>query len=619
MGRGTRPAVPELGERSSLSHHRRRENRWCQSSVKLGGADSFCNVQNMHKKKATNKARYLYIYALGVCVMCGRQTFQWHIGFGQFDAYLYGLAVLVYVVAFTMLTFSFVELISIVPFSGGCYGYSRCALGPAMGYMAGMFETAKYILYATFNVRRLGDIFQEIYGFEEKYEIMIWLAFLVAFNLVHHFQTRMLWWTVALVGVAIFVTQVMFIMGSTSAGTMTNLTTSHWDENPADFVKALPYATYMLSALDAVRTCVDNQGGDIVPRALLHVLAWSTVAGLASIVAQAAYIRDDKSLINEHYAYSVGMRMALNLSAGDKFVTLFALPGSLGCCLGFLYCAARQVRSMASSGLLPSFLAMEQGQKVRDSSQPVAQATSVVPGDGTEGREGSTQRGGGKQDFSHGSKPTMAVFASSVLCFSLLLVGHFLITDYWDIYTQMGQLLNSSMYQFLMISYVVFSTRFSNMERGIRSPFGIPGAVLAMAFFMLLFVVRLYYNPKTNTGYGITLVVFTVSIFIYYVVVVQHRQFFSKEEQEKFMKAYVVNANKTRKRGKSGSNSRQSGKSTSVLGMLAGAVMFFQPNASRGVSNRSGSRGSSMSGQIKASTSGNNLNVTRNNNAVVPA
>eukprot|EP00975_Prorocentrum_lima_P051632 10812391-Prorocentrum_lima.AAC.1 len=76
-------------------------------------------------------------------------------------------------------------------------------------------------------------------------------------------------------------------------------------------------------------------------------------------------------------------------------------------------------------------------------------------------------------------------------------------------------------------------------------------------------------------------------------------------------------ANKTRKRGKSGSNSRQSGKSTSVLGILAGAAMLFQPNASRGVSNRSGSRGSSMSGQIKASTSGN-VNVGRNN-TVVPA
>lgn len=77
-------------------------------------------------------------------------------------------------------------------------------------------------------------------------------------------------------------------------------------------------------------------------------------------------------------------------------------------------------------------------------------------------------------------------------------------------------------------------------------------------------------------------------------------------------------ANKTRKRGKSGSNSRQSSKSTSVLGMLAGAVMFLQPNASRGVSNRSGSHGSSISGQIKASTSGN-VNVVRGNNAVVPA
>eukprot|EP00975_Prorocentrum_lima_P029149 6121266-Prorocentrum_lima.AAC.1 len=69
----------------------------------------------------------------------------------------------------------------------------------------------------------------------------------------------------------------------------------------------------------------------------------------------------------------------------------------------------------------------------------------------------------------------------------------------------MGQLLNALMYQPLMVSYIVFYTRFSNMERGIKSPFGIPGAIFVMAFFMMLFIIRLVDNPDTNTAFGVTL------------------------------------------------------------------------------------------------------------------
>eukprot|EP00981_Chlorochromonas_danica_P008492 scaffold2205_cov183-Ochromonas_danica.AAC.17 len=320
----------------------------------------------MKQKKASSQSVLFFIYTLG---------------YGEFGFELYLVVVVVYAMAFIALTYSFAELISIVPFSGGCYGYSRCAMGPMMGYVAGMFEAAKYILYATFNINRLGDIFLQAYGFDEKYQIIVWLAFLIVFNLVHYFQTKMLWWTIALVGIAIFVIQVIFIFGATSEGSVTNIQASRWDSDPDAFLKSLPYAVYMLSALDAVRTCVDDQGSDVVPKALLHIMAWSIVAAFASIVAQSAYNYDDHNLVKEDYAYNVGLRMVFSMSSNNKFVTLFSLPGGLGCSLAFLYCAARQVRSMASSGLLPPFLAMGQGERVKDiSQQPIAQATSVVPG-----------------------------------------------------------------------------------------------------------------------------------------------------------------------------------------------------------------------------------------------
>eukprot|EP00981_Chlorochromonas_danica_P002407 scaffold462_cov398-Ochromonas_danica.AAC.1 len=466
-----------------------------------------------------------------------------------------------------------------------------------MGYVAGMFETAKYILYATFNINRLSHIFFVVYGYDEKYNILIWLAFVVAFNLVHHFNTKMLWWTIGLLGSSIILIQAIFIFGATSEGSVRNIQGSRWNSKPDEFLDAFPYAVYALSALDAVRTCVDEQGGDVVPRALLHVLAWAAIAIFSMIVAQSAYNFDDSALSKEEYAYNIGLRKVFSLSEDNQLVTLFALPSSLGCCIAFLYCASRQVRSMASSGLLPPILARGQGQKVKDSSQPVSRATGVVPGDTS---EEAAKNMGGKDDgdISHASKPTIAVLACSLLCFTLLLVGFYTIKNYNDMYTQMGQLLNALMYQPLMVSYIVFYTRFSNMERGIKSPFGIPGAIFVMAFFMMLFIIRLVDNPDTNTAFGVTLVIFTVCVVAYYILVVQKRQFFSKEEQEKFMKAYVVNANKTRKKGKSASNTRQSSKSSKLFALFYGAFGVMPYNGSQAANSRS--RASSLSKQNSA-------------------
>eukprot|EP00981_Chlorochromonas_danica_P015106 scaffold10498_cov179-Ochromonas_danica.AAC.8 len=318
------------------------------------------------------------------------------------------------------------------------------------------------------------------------------------------------------------------------------------------------------------------------------------------IIAQAAYTYDDNALVNENSSYNLGFRELFSLSSDNELINLFSLPSSLGCCVGFLYCASRQVRSMASSGLLPPILAWGQGHKVTDSSQPVAQATAVVPGGNTE--EAAKNMGiTNSKDFAHSSKPTMAVFACTLLCFSLLVAGYYLVTDYNDKYTQMGQLLNALMYQFLMVSFIVFATRFSSMDRGIKSPFGIPGAVFAMAFFMLLFLIRLYYNPDTRLAFCLSLLLFTVKVVVYYFLVVQKRQFFSKEEQDKFMKAYVVNANQTRKKGKSSSQSRRSGRSSNkVIAAITGALGLASQNVS-GLSSRSGA--SSRSGVVRGGLS----------------
>lgn len=269
-----------------------------------------------------------------------------------------------------------------------------------------------------------------------------------------------------------------------------------------------------------------------MPRALVHVMTWSALVAFVSVVAQSAYVYNDALVLSQPYAYNVGLSLVFP-RADIEGITFLSLPGALGAYIGFLYCAARQMRSMASSGLLPAFLAMGQGHRVKDNSTPLRGATAVVP----EGKDDGEVEGSGMKV---GQKPTMALLVCSILSFLLLLVGYYKVENYGSIYTDFAQLLNSIMYWFLMAAYMVFATRFSSMERGLRSPFGIPGAVVVIGFFVMMFIITLYYSPEA-TGLGVSLVILFSLVVTYYFLVVQKRQFFSKEEQEKFMKAYVMN------------------------------------------------------------------------------
>eukprot|EP00981_Chlorochromonas_danica_P015788 scaffold14449_cov273-Ochromonas_danica.AAC.2 len=126
---------------------------------------------------------------------------HWQIGYALCGFYLFLVVSALYIIMHIVLTFCFAELISIVPFSGGGYGYSRCSLGPSMGYMAGIVELGKYLIYTVTSVTRFGLIFQDVYGFGDQYLIMCWLLFFVAVNVLHLFDMELIWVMVALVGI----------------------------------------------------------------------------------------------------------------------------------------------------------------------------------------------------------------------------------------------------------------------------------------------------------------------------------------------------------------------------------------------------------------------------------
>jgi hypothetical protein len=100
----------------------------------------------------------------------------------------------------------------------------------------------------------------------------------------------------------------------------------------------------------------------------------------------------------------------------------------------------------------------------------------------------------------------------------------------------------------MFISFIVFRTNFSGMKRHWVSPVGIPGALAGLGIALILCIAVVILDPHSNAL--VTYFVFMGCAMLYYVLYARHRQYFSKEEQKHFLKAYIVNANNARTKTK---------------------------------------------------------------------
>ena len=88
-------------------------------------------------------------------------------------------------------------------------------------------------------------------------------------------------------------------------------------------------------------------------------------------------------------------------------------------------------------------------------------------------------------------------------------------------------------------AYLTFHYKYASMERKFRSPFGVAGAWVGIAIFAVTFGVVAVSQVEHYVVYVFVAVMAAAGL--YYAYVVEARQFFSPEEQRRFMKAYILN------------------------------------------------------------------------------
>eukprot|EP00981_Chlorochromonas_danica_P007684 scaffold1867_cov177-Ochromonas_danica.AAC.1 len=258
------------------------------------------------------------------------------------------------------------------------------------------------------------------------------------------------------------------------------------------------------------------------------------------------------------FPFSPGLTIALP-GIKAKFADFFSLPSIVGASLGVFYSGAKQINSMMDSGLFPSFNLRYLKKLAKIDVSGGSDVGYEIEGNivGENKSSISYDCSASERGFavSHPLKSVLEtiipVTISGVVSYILLVVCYYTIDDLLPYIVHMAGLLACFEICCMMGAYLIFSTRFANMDRGFRSPFGMVGALMAIGLWILLFVTNLYYQDANDRMWvGLSLLFFYVVCMVYYVSFARHRQFFSREEKEKFLKAYIVNANKARRKGR---------------------------------------------------------------------
>ena len=205
-----------------------------------------------------------------------------------------------------------------------------------------------------------------------------------------------------------------------------------------------------------------------------------------------------KAMVGESYMLTGGYVTLFDTS--DSVGTWLHLPGLLATVLGFTFASGKQLYSIANSGYVPKVF---------------------------------------KAKFDITDVPVVS-FAVPVLLSFLLAIGMVL---HEETYVQVGSIASiSSQLTYLnaFICYIIFKTKFSNINKTFESPFGIYGAIFGFCNGVIGIAGVIYMGSYIGIG---VLVGYLAIASVVYFFKISKTQKFSEDEKKILFKAYLINAN----------------------------------------------------------------------------
>ena len=302
--------------------------------------------------------RPIHLWAIAVGLVISGDYFGWNFGLKETSPFGMLLAVLCVSVMYICFIFSYTELSTAIPHSGGPYAFARRALGPLGGLVAGVATLLEFVFappaialaigsYVHFRMPQLGKIQVAVLMYFVFAALNCWgVELAVTFEL---FVT----------GLAVFELLLFFGICGPHVKLANLLSEPLLPTGIKGIFAALPFAIWFylalegvaMSAEEVVRPERDIPRGYIAGLCTLVVLALGTLICTSGVTQTANLIQDESPL---PHAMATVLRPDHPLTHMMVYIGLFGLLASFhGIMMGY----SRQVYALARAGYLPRLMA----------------------------------------------------------------------------------------------------------------------------------------------------------------------------------------------------------------------------------------------------------------------
>ncbi len=308
-----------------------------------------------HELKRVLKPVHLWAIAVGLVI--SGDYFGWNYGLGKAGPFGMVLATLAVTVLYVCFIFSYTELSTAIPSSGGPFAYARRGLGPYLGFLAGTVTLVEFVLAAAAIARAIGGYLNfRLPGLPIDAVALGAFVVFVALNLLGVSLAAKL----ELVITAVATFELLLFMGLTaghvdSARILSQPLLPHgW----SGVLAAVPFAIWFYLAIEGVAMSAEetiNPKRDI-PRGYIAGIATLVVLSLGTLICTAGVLPVDQLIVDDSPLPKV---LAAVLAADHPMTHLMVYLGLFGLVASFhgiILGYSRQAYAMAREGLLPAVM-----------------------------------------------------------------------------------------------------------------------------------------------------------------------------------------------------------------------------------------------------------------------
>jgi ethanolamine permease len=481
-----------------------------------GGVSYHVPGQDYFDKRGLKRhAGVFSLWALGVGAVISGDFSGWNLGFavGGWGGMFVGTIIIA--IMYLGLTYSIAEMSPALPHTGGAYSFARTAFGPWGGFITGVAENIEYVLTPAVVVFFIGSYLTEIFGTPQGFQPVWWLIGYVVFlglnirGVALSFQVTVVVTLLALAILIFFfvsaIPSIDFGKYAMNIGVGPDGAAMELPDGGGPFLPfgvhgilaSLPFAVWLFLAIEqlplAAEESVDPKRD--MPRGIMLGMFTLIALGFLVLIINPAIPDGAFKLGASGEPILDGFR-AIYGTGWAKILALFAVLGLVASFHAIIFAYGRQIYSLSRAGYFPHFLSVTHGEH---------------------------------------KTPNTALIAGSLVGFVVMLVVWFAQGGENAGAFIGGVLLNmavfGAMFSYLLqgLTFLRLRSRFPNIERPYRSPFGVVGASLTV----IIAIVTIYFqltDPVYRTGI-IGVAIWYIIAILYFAAYGRNTLVFSPEEE----------------------------------------------------------------------------------------